>query len=407
MKPQDYKKLITRAFSENTIRGYADWRDCHSLYCAVTNLLEHACQDSCKAGQYKELFELCNKTLVRWCSTDKDDSNGETLEFNECIYEIWDVIYRNGEGSISHKRMLDELLALLGGKTFDGMEDLIYDFVLAHFKNEEELARKEQFLVDEMEKLKQQIAENGAGRYHLPVIEDYYVRVMADLRRPIQEIRDFLNGGDSWTKKELLAQVENTYENYPEAIALYRDLIAERPDPYWSDGHRKTLMEIYKKQGDTESYNDALYDMMLVHTGDDEYFLKYKALFSEKEWPAKWEAILDLFKDRLHKINHWLSIEGRYDLIMDNAEPDHESVIHLYEEKLFELYPERCLTVLANAADRYAAAANNRRDYKHITRLLLAMSSRPEGKKRAAELAAKYRSLYPRRRALLDEIKRF
>ena len=65
------------------------------------------------------------------------------------------------------------------------------------------------------------------------------------------------------------------------------------------------------------------------------------------------------FKDRLPAINLWLSIEGRYDVIMDNAEPDNEYIIDAY------------------------------------------------GKKFAAELAARYRAMYPRRTAMIDELKNF
>lgn len=40
-------------------------------------------------------------------------------------------------------------------------------------------------------------------------------------------------------------------------------------------------------------------------------------------------------------INLWLSIEDRYDLIMDNAEPDNEYIIETYGKELFrERVPE-------------------------------------------------------------------
>lgn len=52
-------------------------------------------------------------------------------------------------------------------------------------------------------------------------------------------------------------------------------------------------------QGNETAYNDELYNMMCAHTGDGKYYLEYL----------------------------WLSIEGRYDIIMDNAEPEYPGVI--------------------------------------------------------------------------------
>ena len=92
---------------------------------------------------------------------------------------------------------------------------------------------------------------------------------------------------------------------------------------------------------------------------------------------------------------------------MDSAEPDHEYVIDTYGKKLLKLYPQRCLKVLANVADRKAKNSKNRRDYRHIARTLEKIAAQPGGRELAAELAAKYRAQYPRRSAMLDELKRF
>ena len=184
-------------------------------------------------------------------------------------------------------------------------------------------------------------------------------------------------------------------------------MIESRPDSYWSEAPRKALMEIYRKQGNIAAYNDELYNMMVEHPGEDKYYLEYKALFSDEEWKSRWEELLEEFKNRLFSIHLWLNIEGRYDLIMDSAEPDNEFLIDTYGKKLFVLYPQRCFNVLANVADRYVQVSKNRRDYRHIARTLEKIAVQPGGRELAAELAAKYRAQYPRRTAMLDELKRF
>ena len=160
-------------------------------------------------------------------------------------------------------------------------------------------------------------------------------RILADQKRPIEEIRHFIGKKDHYGNDRLLAQIETEYGNYKEAIALYKKQIESRPDSYWSDEPRKALMEIYKLQGNTSAYNDELYKMTLAHLETGQYFLEYKALFNEQTWKEKWVEILLLFEGKLSRINVWLSIEGRYDLIMENAEPDHEYMIEDFEQELF------------------------------------------------------------------------
>ena len=407
MKLQDFKKAITVAFVRNTRRGFVDWRDCGGLCIDVTEALEYAKEGLCAEGRYADLFELCNWTYVKWNNTDKDDSNGETQDFCACIYDMWEIIYNEGEQDLSHERMMNVFLEHLDGRVFDYMEDGIYDFVLKHFKSEDELAKKEQFLLKVMDDLRNQIPENEILQYSLNVKEDYYVRVLADQKRPIQEIRDFLRSRDRYTNKELLAQIETEYGNYAEAIKLYKEQIERRPDSYWSDWPRKALMKIYTIQGDKAAYNRELYNMMINHTGNEDYYLEYKSLFSSEEWKVRWEELMDEFSDKLSAINLWLSIEDRYDLIMDNAEPDNEFVIDDYGEKLFSLFPNRCLKVLVNVADRQARVSKNRRDYKYIARTLKKITVLPGGSEVAVELAKKYRRQYPRRSAMIDELKMF
>jgi hypothetical protein len=232
-------------------------------------------------------------------------------------------------------------------------------------------------------------------------------RILADQKRPIEDIRHFIGKKDHYGNDRLLAQIETEYGNYEEAIALYKKQIESRTDSYWSDEPRNALMEIYKLQGNTSSYNDELYKMMLAHPETGQYFLEYKALFSEDEWEEKWEEILLLFEESLSRINVWLSIEGRYDLIMENAEPDQEYVIEEFEQELFKLYPVRCFRVLSNAADREARNSSNRREYRRVARILRKIAAHPGGQEIAANLADKYRQQYPRRPAMIDELKRF
>ena len=407
MEMKEYKQEISSSFSSNTRRGFADWRNCSRLCHDVAGCLENASRSLSAGQRYAELFDLCNWTFVKWSNTDKDDSYGESQTFWYYVREIWETVYNEGEQSLPHGKMLDGFLKLLDGKKCGDLDEYIYSFILSHFMSEDELAKKAQFLAKEMDDLKKRIPEKDILIYELHSLEKYYARVLADQRRPIEEIREFLRTSGSYESGELLAQIETQYGNYPEAVSLYRELLAEHPDGSHSNSYRKALMDIFRMQGDTDSYNAVLYGMMMYKPSETKYFLEYKALFTEEEWRREWEDLLRKNRMRMWAILPWLKLEGRYDLIMENAEPDDDSVLEHYGDLLFPLYPERCLKVMANAADNLAAESKNRHDYRRVAGMLRKICRYPGGREIAGELAEKYRKQYPRRPAMLDELEKF
>ena len=67
--------------------------------------------------------------------------------------------------------------------------------------------------------------------------------------------------------------------------------------------------------------------------------------------------------------------------------------------------PERCFAVLVKAADDSAERGKKRSDYRYIAKYLKWMMRYPGGRERAETLAETYRKKYPRRNAMLDELR--
>ena len=406
MTTSEYKKMITAIFAANTHRGFADWRQCGSLEMEIADFMETARAELADEGRYSDLFDVANKAFLKWADTDKDDSNGETQDFCACIMDIWNEVYNKGKDDISHDKMMKFYIDHLDGSVVDYMMDYLYEFLLSHFKTKDELIVKEQFFKAQMDRLKLEVQENEIRKYTLNVVEDYYIRVLGDMKRPIEEIRDFARQSGSYGIVDALAEIETEYGNYGEALAIYEKRIEERPDSYWSNEPRKKIMAIYKKTGDVDAYNHTLYEMMMANIGSTEYFKEYKALFSSEEWSAEWARLLDIIQTRRQSPCAWYEIEGRFDLIMDCAEPDNAGLIDSYKQ-LKKLYPERCLQVLINDANNVVKRSKNRRDYRWVANTLKKIQKYDGGVEVAHELAQKYVAEYPRRTALIDELKRF
>ena len=89
----EYRDEINYIFSHYTRRGFVDYRACRDLELDMTRLLEEATRILSKRRQYKELFDLTNKAFLKWDKTSKDDSDGETQNFECYVIQAWDAVY--------------------------------------------------------------------------------------------------------------------------------------------------------------------------------------------------------------------------------------------------------------------------------------------------------------------------
>ena len=338
---------------------------------------------------------------MKWSSTDKDDSYGETLDFCASVHVNWTAVYDNGAEDISHGAMLKWFIKQLEGHTItDFMEDNLYDFLLKHFKDENELVLKRTMLEKVME-------SSDTSKYHIPVLQDRYIRILADLKTPIDEIRAFAKKAGGCGIMEILATIELEYGNYDAAIAIYEQQIAERPGRHWSNGPRRALIDIYKKTGNKEKEFEQLKNLLWANVGDRKIFLEYKRHFSEDEWPGEWDKILEELKKHRGGAE-WCAIERRFDIIMDKIEepPVSDELIDIYEE-LEKLYPERCFKVRVERVKSLAKICCKRSDYRWLASKLQEICKYDGGEETASKLAAEFVAMYPKRSAMIDELSPF
>ncbi len=397
----EYKKEITSIFYRNTSRGFSDWRQCGSLEMDICSFLDEVCRTLSDEGRYGDLFDITNFAYTKWSDTDKDDSNGETQSFCQTVQGIWNTICEEGQADISHGKMLKWFIATLEKHSvIDYMEDGLYDFILKHFYEPDELQAKKTLL-------ERVISASDTNKYGISVLEEYYIKILADMKAPIEEIREIVKKSDGYSIKETLAKIETNYGNYDAAIAILEERINERPGAHWSNGPRRQLIEIYKKKGDKAKGLQAMRDLLWANVDNSAILNEYKGYFSKEEWPAEWNRILERLKDMPGGIV-WYGMEGRYDLIMDAIEepPVSDVLIDEYKE-LDKLYPERCFKVRVESACDYVQIARKRSDYRWLARRLQKLCRYKGGAETARKLAAEFVSMYPATRAMIDELSAF
>ena len=401
---QEYRDEMNHIFSRYIYRGFVDFRKCNCLAFDMIKLIEKATEELPKLGEYKELFDLVNKGFLKWGKTDKDDSNGETQDFVWHVTKAWDVVYE-ADGSMPHVKMYEWFEKHLDGSVIDYMEDQLYEYLVSHFKEPRLLERKYDLLsakIEDAEKKKRdRYFEFVAERCRL-----YLLIVMADMKRPIEEIRKYAKTVRAFGKDETMAEIERTYGNMDEAVSIYSEL-AEKEDAsnYPRDNWHIKLMDIYKEMGNKVKYHKELVAAMKYDVGDEDLWHEYRNEFSENEWSKACEAIFSDVKSDDHRVFPWYALEGRYDLMMNALEEKFRSdPFKTYEKKLKALYPDRCLKLLVRSAADIAEYGTKRADYRRLVRNIRWIQKYPGGDKKAEELVYDLLAKYRKRPALIEEL---
>lgn len=404
---KDYRVGINKIFSRYTRYGFVEYRDCNGLECDMVDLILEATEELGGRGEYKELFEIACKGFLKWSNTDKDD-DGQTQYFASIIEDTWDVVYKANDPKMPHKKMYEWFVGHIDGSVIDYMEDYLYDYLLEHFKEPELLQKKIDFYNAKIEegeaKKDDSYRDFQAERCGL-----YILRTMADMKRPIEDIRQYSKGVKMYSLKETMAQIERDYGNMDEVIAIYKELAAEEDKRGWArdDWHRK-LMDIYKELGNKEEYHKELLASMALNVGDEDLWKAYKAQFFEKDWPKACQDIFSRIKVGNYRIYPWYAAEERYDLMMEGLEACfYSDRLKQYEKKLKALYPERCLKLLVVDTNLMAEQSNKRADYRRVAKNLNWICRYPGGAEKAAQMADNYRIIYKQRRAMMEEIADF
>lgn len=405
---KEYRDEINRIFSRYTRGGFVDYYHCRGLGHDMIDLMIDATEELSFRGEYKELFALANKGFLKWGKTDKDDSDGETQDFIYYIKQAWDVVYDSGEDKIPHGKMYDWFEKHTDGSVIDYMEEQIYEYMMSHFK-EPELLQKKYDLLNRKTEEGVDGSDSSYVKYQMDRWREYQLRLMADMKKPIEEIREYAKMISSYSVQETMAEIERAYGNTNEVIAIYQELAAQEDARGWAreNWHLK-LKDIYKESGDEEKYRAELLSAMTLDVGNEDLWKEYKGCCAPEDWPTRCEDLFSSVKVGDYRIFPWYAQENRYDLVMDGVEVGgHIDRLKQYEKKLKELYPDRCLTVLLNDTKRMAEQSNKRQDYRRVARNLRWIQQYPNGKTAAAELAQEFRLKYKRKRAMMEEILEF
>lgn len=406
MEYTTYLDMMDRIYRRYYRQGYVAYAECYDLRDDLSSLLQSAQQELTQRGEYKELFELSCKMLLTWWETDKDDSAGESQFICSDVIDAWDVVYNANDQRMSHAQMFNWIVAHLDEAENYCADDYLYDYLAGHF-TEPELTQRKYDLYQDRILAAETCMESYYDVYMSRRYRTYMLRLLGDMGRPIDEIREYADTIQSQQSLEILADIELRYGNTDRAIALYRELAAIEDQQGWTDENwHIRLKDLFLEQGDNENYRLELDKALELNVGNRELWSELKNLYTPDEWPAIRDDWFRRIKPNDIRAYAWFAAEDRYDLIIDGLEHTLDTyAMQDYELVLKRQFPDRCVAVLVTATRNMAKESNCRRHYHRIAYMLSWI--RKYDNDIAAALANEFRQQYPRRTALRDELSGF
>ena len=205
------------------------------------------------------------------------------------------------------------------------------------------------------------------------------------------EIQEKLEQGNLDEAAQILRESKTLDREYPGLVARYSE----------------QLISIYEMQSDKKAFKEELlYYVLECSQNDLVYIHKLKAVSGEQEWVQYREQILQSRKN--YNIRYlFMEDEKLYGRMLEYLKSE-DCILNMdrYEKLLKEKFPEQVRDIYISYLNREARRVSDRNRYRELMKYLKKIRRYPDGREKAAEIAKNWRTVYYRRRAMMDEMKK-
>lgn len=391
--------------------GFIDYRNAWGFTREIGTFLGERTDILIERGCYSQAFEITNYVFQKIGNIDMDDSDGGTSVIADTCYEIWEQILKNSSEEEKEDMFQWFVEHQTGGYVIDYFEEYISNFLMNEFHDTEMLKKKLEELdkIIEQQKASAESKERWGSYYGLENHILKRLEIMEELGCSEKEISEYRK--ENWQFSEvrkLEIQEQISKGNIAQAIAVLRESKEmDREYPGLVACYSEQLIALYGKQGDTGAYKKELKTYVFTCSQRNlDYIKKLKKVSSQSEWEKYRERILE--GGNGYQIYYpLLEFEGMYERMLESIRKG-KSVYFLdqYEKLLKKKFPEQVRDIYISYICSRAERTSDRKQYKELMYYLKKLKTYPDGKKKAKEIAAGWRSAYYRRSAMMDELQK-
>lgn len=410
LSPEDLRRCKKRI--DAIFREYAGWdqyieyQQAGPFAMEIEAALEEDVAFLVDARQYQEAFALTSHVFKALGRLDADDSSGEISMLDGLCMDIWRRILEQCDLPLKRK-MFQWYMKQLGDTFIDYRQDCIEEMLF-----ESELFQEDEFLAEKYRYTKERAhryasekdawaRDHQAGKWMLR-----HVDVLRAQGVPQDKIEAYCKAGVEYSvvrKYYVAAQIEA--KRYDEAIRVLEESKAAHWMKWNAAEERRQLKRLYKETGKQAAYEKELWALLLQYEkGDLEIYRELKALYTQEAWQEKREAVFQSLSPQ-NGLDRLYEEEGLYDRLLQIVlESDGLYKLEAYEACLRALYPKQLLHKYEQVVQELAEQTSNRGQYQELVSILKRMQTYPQGAEKVEEIAAQWRKLYRRRRAMMEEL---
>ena len=389
-------RAIIRRYSDD---GFIAWEDAFDYISDVEAFMKTNIEGLIDKNFLMEAFELTNYVLDKITNQPMDDSDGGIVAVAGDCEDYWLEIMEKADDKSKDKMFRWFNNKLLKHQLDDFIEDVVYEFIMKNFAEEKYLEKK-LALLDEL------IKENKFSYNYSKYIGEK-LKIMQKLNYTDDQIN--LYKERYWNLPKVRKVVFDEYmaqEDWQKAIEILEESKKLDEDNYMLIArYRKNLIELYKKVGDKKAYRKELTEFIFGSCGSDlSLIYELKEDCTLEEWLSYREKILtgEILREIKLKL---LEKEGMYEeLWQEIFERAELYEIDRYEKVLKKIFPERMQDLYVDYIRKNQMKVSSREQYSGLIKYLKKITLYPGGEKKAKEIAANWRDVFKRRRAMMDEL---
>ena len=397
-----WEKRIDRLLSRAAGRhGYIEYDRAWDTMCQLDDLLSDTAGRLLASGCVWEAFSLTGYGFRAAAQCDMDDSDGGLTMLAETCHDLWSTQI-DAAGPDLRRRMYQWFQEAC--QTSDSLcQELLWEA-------QQELFHDSEFLESNIHQLDRIIREEQASRdggySRLPRLVIQKLEQMEELGVPLEEIQQAER--EHWELSDVRCRIISRLlegKRYNEAESLLRE--SKELDRKWPGlvgGYSQELIGLYEETGQPEKLLEELqFQVFQCGQCDLTHVKKLKDRTPPDQWPELRARLLTgktLYGDLREKI---LEQEGLYEQLMDRvAALESLSTLDRWEDVLRSRFPERMRDTYIQCLEAQMCLAGDRKQYAAVIAYLKKLRTYPGG--RDTELARRWRTAYPRRRSMLDEL---
>lgn len=404
------KEVNSISYQYSDRYGFVDYRNASHYTSALERFMDDKVQSLIDNQYYQQAFELVNHVFYTLGNQDMDDSDGGTGYVANICYEFWQQILEEG-GEENKAWMFQWFKEHQDGYVIDYMQEYIEDFLMNEFHDPDLLKQKLEMLDGIIARAgdKTDCGKLYSSHYGYENVILKRLQIMKELGSSEYEIWEYRKKYRKFSAiRKLEVQEYLEQDNYEEAVrVLQESKELDQAYPSFVSEYSRQLIDIYKKTEQKADYRKELeYQIFKCQQGSLDYIKLLKELCGETEWQQYREKILGSKTTGSVKYRV-LEEEGLYDrLLREILSVGSIYNLNQYEKVLAKKYPEEVRDAYIDYVRKYAESASSRNQYKEVMGYLKKIVKYPDGKSITQKIAGKWRELYRRRPAMMDELRK-